>query len=364
MALSNVIPMILEQPLASYNGNPQIEDGYTKIANELLDQIMHFDFTGLQLKIILCVIRKTYGFNKTSDDISLSQISSMCAMNKSHASVNLNKLVEMNVIRKEYGRYGFNLSLNKNYLEWQLVGAKKIKQSRKVDLSKHNHYVYLITNQESQFYIGVRSCLCSPNQDRYLGSGNWISTQDKSKLTKKIISAHESRQDAEIVEAELIQSHKHDINNMNVMLYNKNQGVLHSMKPVTDYVTSYTNDSNEVTQSVTQGLHNLQPQKTTPKDNTKDICFECLNYLNEKANRNYKPVKSNLDFIKARLKEGFTKDEIFHVINVKVSQWLNDVAMNQYLRPATLFNATKFAQYAAEQQASIEKTKKPDWLKV
>jgi uncharacterized phage protein (TIGR02220 family) len=131
---------------------------------------------------------------------------------------------------------------------------------------------------------------------------------------------------------------------------------------ITETVT-ITKAVNEDCQNGNNSLPKQYPQKTTPKDNTKDICLEVLNYLNAKANRNYKPVKSNLDFVKARLSEGYTIEDVFHVINVKVSQWLNNVEMNQYLRPATLFNATKFSQYVAESEAASKSNETPDWAK-
>ena len=93
---------------------------------------------------------------------------------------------------------------------------------------------------------------------------------------------------------------------------------------------------------------------------TKEMCVEVLDYLNEKVGREYKPVRTNLDFIKGRFKEGYSKEEILHVINIKSSHWLTDVAMEKYLRPATLFNATKFSQYVAETEA-ITAQKIPDW---
>ncbi|MGP4870955.1 replication protein, partial [Klebsiella pneumoniae] len=37
-----------------------IDDGYTRIANELLEAVMAADLTARQLKVVLAVIRKTY----------------------------------------------------------------------------------------------------------------------------------------------------------------------------------------------------------------------------------------------------------------------------------------------------------------
>jgi len=73
-----------------------------------------------------------------------------------------------------------------------------------------------------------------------------------------------------------------------------------------------------------------------------------LAFLNEKTGRNYKPVDSNLSMIVARLKEGHTERECKLVILRKFHDWGTDEKMAEYLRPATLFNATKFNQYGGE----------------
>lgn len=41
-----------------------LDNGYTRIANELLDAIMLAGLTKHQLLIVMAVWRKTYGFNK------------------------------------------------------------------------------------------------------------------------------------------------------------------------------------------------------------------------------------------------------------------------------------------------------------
>jgi len=81
--------------------------------------------------------------------------------------------------------------------------------------------------------------------------------------------------------------------------------------------------------------------------NNKDA-GDILTYLNEKTGRNYKPVSANLSLIVARLNDGATVVECCAVIDTKVSAWIDDPKWAQYLRPATLFNATKFAQYVGE----------------
>ncbi len=75
---------------------------------------------------------------------------------------------------------------------------------------------------------------------------------------------------------------------------------------------------------------------------------EVLEFLNAKTGKNYQPVDANVKLITARLKEGATVDDCRAVIAKKYRDWHADDAMRDYLRPATLFNATKFAQYRGE----------------
>jgi uncharacterized phage protein (TIGR02220 family) len=79
-----------------------------------------------------------------------------------------------------------------------------------------------------------------------------------------------------------------------------------------------------------------------------DSARRILEYLNEQAGRSYQPVESNLRLILARLKEGASEQQCKDVIDAKVQEWLNDSKWSKYLRPETLFNATKFAGYVGQ----------------
>ncbi len=85
-----------------------------------------------------------------------------------------------------------------------------------------------------------------------------------------------------------------------------------------------------------------------PKKKLSEACAEVLQFLNAKAGRNYRPVKANIELIAARIKEGATVDECRQVIAKKCREWIGDPKQEIYLRPATLFNRTKFAQYQGE----------------
>lgn len=54
---------------------PQLEDGFTRIANELIDQFAKHRFAGQEWQILWVVLRKTYGFGRKEDRISYGQFS-------------------------------------------------------------------------------------------------------------------------------------------------------------------------------------------------------------------------------------------------------------------------------------------------
>jgi uncharacterized phage protein (TIGR02220 family) len=80
----------------------------------------------------------------------------------------------------------------------------------------------------------------------------------------------------------------------------------------------------------------------------KNQAIEVLNFLNEKTGRAFRPVDTNLKMIVARLKSGITVLDCRKVIVRKTREWKDNEKMVEYLRPATLFNATKFEQYVGE----------------
>lgn len=85
---------------------------------------------------------------------------------------------------------------------------------------------------------------------------------------------------------------------------------------------------------------------------------QLIDYLNQKTGRRYRHTASNIRLIVARLSEGYTPDDVAHVIERKCAEWINDPQMSQYLRPSTLFNATKFNDYAGQIDAPLPEKRK------
>lgn len=71
-----------------------------------------------------------------------------------------------------------------------------------------------------------------------------------------------------------------------------------------------------------------------------------ISYLNAKAGTKYRNAESNKKLVNARLKDYQLKDLCF-VIDNKCNEW-KGTEFEKYLRPSTLFNATKFENYVNE----------------
>ena len=98
--------------------NPQLEDGHTRIANELLEQLMKRHLSPNQWRVLLCIIRKTYGFQKKVDYIANKQIVDGTKLCKAVVSRALHTLQGMNVITRTGKLIGFQ----KDWEQWKLAG--------------------------------------------------------------------------------------------------------------------------------------------------------------------------------------------------------------------------------------------------
>ena len=82
-----------------------------------------------------------------------------------------------------------------------------------------------------------------------------------------------------------------------------------------------------------------------PESVSIETILEIVNYLNKVAGTEYSyKSKQTQELISARIKEGYSKKHFFVVIDKKVSEWKN-TEMAIYIRPITLFSASKFESY-------------------
>lgn len=87
-----------------------------------------------------------------------------------------------------------------------------------------------------------------------------------------------------------------------------------------------------------------EPQAPT-KPNEPDPTEEVVDHLNHRLGTQYKATtQATRKLIKARLKEGFTVEDMKLVIDKKAAEWVGNPKMAQYLRPDILFG-NKFEGY-------------------
>lgn len=111
--------------------NPQKEDGYTAIANEIMEALCRHRIPGEDRQVLDVIFRKTYGFNKIEDYISLSQFVDMTGMKKPNIIGSLKSLLSKRIIiiqmddgfRKVY-------RINKDFDKWERYSNRSLLSKR------------------------------------------------------------------------------------------------------------------------------------------------------------------------------------------------------------------------------------------
>ncbi len=83
--------------------NPQKENGHTSLANEIWDALAMYRLSGEEWKCLIVIIRKTYGWQKKEDTISLSQFVELTQIHKPHIVRTINKLLSKKIIVTKKG---------------------------------------------------------------------------------------------------------------------------------------------------------------------------------------------------------------------------------------------------------------------
>lgn len=94
-------------------GVPQLENGYVRISNELFEAVYQSGLTGRELRFLLLLIRKTYGYQMKEKKIRRNEFD-VLGMNGSDFYRVRARLVLMGIIHYNKGVY----QVNKYYHEW------------------------------------------------------------------------------------------------------------------------------------------------------------------------------------------------------------------------------------------------------
>lgn len=102
--------------------NPQVENGYTKIATELLKEIYYRITNATHLRIVLFVIRFTYGYNRKEFETNVTSIGKSLGISPDYCRSMLIDLSDKcQILKCEWKNPKvLTISLVKDYEHWML----------------------------------------------------------------------------------------------------------------------------------------------------------------------------------------------------------------------------------------------------
>lgn len=112
--------------------SPQKENGFTSIANEILDNMSRQPLNGTQFRILMIIFRFTYGFNRKEHQLSESFISKATSIHKKQIQREINELIDYKIVvvtNEASFRSPRSLMFNKDYDSWEVT--KKLPGSEK-----------------------------------------------------------------------------------------------------------------------------------------------------------------------------------------------------------------------------------------
>lgn len=103
--------------------NPQAENGHIDIANEIAEQLMKTNFSAYQWRVLWAIWRKTYGWHKKKERISVKELVKMTELKHAHVSRALKELeLRKVIIRTPLGtKRGATIGFQKDFEQWKFV---------------------------------------------------------------------------------------------------------------------------------------------------------------------------------------------------------------------------------------------------
>jgi phage replication O-like protein O len=110
------------------NGGPPViadtEDGFTRTANAIQDQLCKLDLSGSQFQLLNAIIRSTYGYNKKQDRVTNTYLAELTDLSDKAVRDGLQVLIDRRIINCEKSGIMKLVSVNKVISEWVLKGTK------------------------------------------------------------------------------------------------------------------------------------------------------------------------------------------------------------------------------------------------
>jgi len=101
--------------------SPQLENGFTRLANELLEALARINLSAYEWRTLVALWRKTYGFQKKEDRISVSQFQKVTGLDRRHQVRALSSLERRKIIVKNDNGFIHSYSFEKDHSKWATV---------------------------------------------------------------------------------------------------------------------------------------------------------------------------------------------------------------------------------------------------
>ncbi len=113
--------------------SPQLENGFTEIANEIMEALAKTRTPGEPRQVLDVILRKTYGWHKKKDRISISQFHETTGIKKPSIIRAIKTLLAMKliIVSEKANSMGHEYEFNKDYETWQPL-AKKLTFTKKL----------------------------------------------------------------------------------------------------------------------------------------------------------------------------------------------------------------------------------------
>lgn len=169
-----------------------------QVPNAIIDEVMA-DLSGSELKCYLAILRKTKGWGKESDAISVTQLMDMTGLSNRAVIDACNRLVELNLICQDSGSRGvkiFSVNLCNNFTSEKSSLVKKVHStSEKSSLvtsekSSHTEKQYKNTTQNTIKKTTQKNAKFEPHFEKFWSAG--MRKVGKPQALKSFKSAYES----------------------------------------------------------------------------------------------------------------------------------------------------------------------------
>lgn len=106
---------------------PQLDDGYTRIANEIIDHLARLNLSAYESRTLWALLRKTYGWNRVASQISITQFQRLTGLDRRNQVRTIETLRQKNIITVTTTSFVHSYRFQKNFDLWQPLSLQTIR---------------------------------------------------------------------------------------------------------------------------------------------------------------------------------------------------------------------------------------------